>query len=456
MDDGWGWISDGILPHLTRFIGLEIKAWSQRVRYASLHGVQMVLLLIVCILVVAVYGVYLTVMLQKRVAAVTGLVEAELKEIRSLVGGTKDDGPSLKTPTLAHDWFDDWFDFRWVKSDEEENAPIENPTPQTNPDEYLVQIWIAGYQSFPNPQERRDFVRRLIWSGASIEKPEFLDVVFGDESPYVRAWAAAHLQTVIKDYSTECADPRNRPDIRNYDTTLLSDPCPIVRAALWSNPLWKNPQIDRLPWGKIPVDWPMPENWKERFRGLSYLERLGLMRNPELSKHFVVAVMETPTEELNISRVEHAEVLVAAAMNPALIRSSRLSGRKWWVVDSYPNSPFEEFGKMWELSVSHWMDQHRVPYFFLKFIQTTPKMKSAIYQALLAKARGEESDTGLMVLREALIGSCDPMEDSEVLKLAWTDPSEVCRKALKGRLGSYDIGKYASFLGVNQDGINNV
>src|ERR1700691_1521006 len=127
-------------------------------------GVRMIFLSIICILVIAAYGVYLTLMVHKRVAAVAEFVEAELNEIHSLVSPKKDETPALKTPALGHDWFDNWFDFRWVKSDGEDNDPIENPAPQKSPDEYLVKMWIAEYQSFPNPHERRDFVRRLIWS----------------------------------------------------------------------------------------------------------------------------------------------------------------------------------------------------------------------------------------------------------------------------------------------------
>jgi hypothetical protein len=423
----------------------------------------MIYLLMVCILVVAVYGVYLTVMVHKRLAESAVLFETELKEIRSLAEVTVKK-PSPKTPpTLAQDCLR--VVSPWAETDEEANAPIENPAPEKHPDEYLVQMWIAEYQSFPSPYERRDFVRRLMLSGAAVNTPEFLDVVFADESPCVRTWAAAHLQTVFGE--------------RNYETALLSDPYPIVGAALWSNPMWRNPESQRLPWAKFPaVNWRISENWKERFRGMTNLERLGLMRNPELSTHFVVALMETPSEELNISRVEHAEVLVTAAMNPKLINSSRLSGRQSWVVNDWPNEPIEEYAQMWELGVNKWMDQSRVPYFFLKFIQTTPKMKVAIYQTLLANGKEaaepcpgmqvpfefhpvklsssmKDGVQRMMVLREALIESCDPMLDGPVIKLAWIDPSEVCRKAVRERIKKYDIGRYTSFLGIAQDASNN-
>ena len=196
-------------------------------------------------------------------------------------------------------------------------------------------------------------------------KPELLDKIYGDENEYVRAWSAGHLGTDFKDRT----DYKNPREIRNYEPALLQDPAPIVRAALWSNP-----KCNRLPWSLIRIS----EGWKKQVQSISQLERLGLMRNPELSMHYVVALLETPSAELNMNRAEHAEVLCAAAVNPKMIGRSRTTGRQGWRGfdgDGYP--PFEEFGKMWKLSTEKWMDESilgvksgGVPYFFLAYIQT--------------------------------------------------------------------------------------
>ena len=69
--------------------------------------------------------------------------------------------------------------------------------------------------------------------------------------------------------------------------------------------------------------------------------------------------------------------LTKAALNPELIGTSRLHGRKGSAVNGYGYEPFEEFGRMGELSVSKWMDRKSIPYFFLKFIQTKPQIKTA-------------------------------------------------------------------------------
>src|ERR1700691_3288531 len=99
-------------------------------------------------------------------------------------------------------------------------------------------------------------------------------------------------------------------------------------------------------------------------------------------------MMETTTEELNIRRFEHSNILVAAAMNPKLIGSSRFSGRQSSATYDWPNPPTKEYGQMWELSVNKWMDRGTVvPYYFLKFIQTTAATKVAVYEILLAKGK---------------------------------------------------------------------
>ena len=175
-------------------------------------------------------------------------------------------------------------------------------------------------------------------------KPELLDIIYADENAYVRAWAAGHLNTDFTDYT----DPKNPAEIRNYEQGLLQDSDPIVRAALWSNP-----QCNRLPWSLIWVS----EGWKEQFQSMSQLERLGLMRNPELSTRYVVALLETPSEELNLSRKEHAEVLRAAATNSDLIWGSRRTGRKSWVGGGEGNPPFKEYGEMWRLCLEKWIDE---------------------------------------------------------------------------------------------------
>jgi len=244
---------------------------------------------------------------------------------------------------------------------------------------------------------------------------DFLDAIYADGSEYVRAWAAGHLSVDFKDYS----DWEHPVEIRNYEPLLLADPSPIVRAAYWSNP-----ECRQLPWLDYPETWgEILEWWKEQFRELTQQERLGLTRNPQLNKKYVVALMETPSEELKISHQEHIAVLTAAGQNPKLINDSRHHGRRW--------GGTEEYGQMWKLALDKWIDKPPVPFVFIKYIQTTPEVKLEAYNRLLGKQKADD----LKWLRQEVIRSCDPFDDKNILKAAWDDPDEECRKIAQERVG---------------------
>jgi hypothetical protein len=183
------------------------------------------------------------------------------------------------------------------------------------------------------------------------------------------------------------------------------------------------------------------EDWKERFQEMSQIERLGLMRNPELSMNYVVALLETASEDLNVTREEHVAVLWAAAVNPSLVNGSRRTGRETWTGGDMANPPFKEYGRMWELCLDRWLDQQLVPYLFFKYIQTTPEVKLAAYNRLLEKREGSDYTS----LREEVIRSCHPFIDERVLKLAWVDPEEKCRKIARER-----VGEFTEILGIKQ------
>jgi len=157
--------------------------------------------------------------------------------------------------------------------------------------------------------------------------------------------------------------------------------------------------------------------------------------------HYVVALLDTPSHELNISRKEHGDVLTAAATNPDLVGGSRTTGRKPWSVQGDANSPFEEYGKMWELCLDKWIDEPRVPYFFIKYIQTTPQIKLSAYTSLLKK----RENSNHRMLREEVVRSCDPLDDNSILKVAWGDPDEACRQIAKER-----VGVFTNYVGVQE------
>jgi len=335
-------------------------------------------------------------------------IQAELKTaqeqtLKQMAYGWYEDGwPSASPDAIAME--------AW-KRELHRGQGVRDPKPWKNPDDYATQMFMAEYKSIRSPHDRKDFLRKLhkadVWMA-----PELLDLVYADENTFVRAWAAGHLKTELI-------------DARNYEPDLLQDPEPIVRAALWSNP-----QCQNLPWRDRRTG--LSESWKEQLLTMSQMERLGLMRNPKLEMRFVVVLLETPSEQVGMSKYEHLQVLCAAAVNPDLVWESRSTGRDGSVAcgEGYP--PPEEYGRMWMLCLDQWLDTS-VPEHFFKHIQTTPKIKEAIYQRLLER----EDDRYFKDLRWYVIRSCDPPIDEPVLKMALNDPDQDCREIAKQQISVF-------------------
>ena len=177
--------------------------------------------LVVAILMLAVFVAMKVHELARVQIVLTQFMETQFKELQE---ATRSKEPA----SVAYGWFDDGFPASG--SDGEESAPIENPTLESLQDQFSTQMWIAEYRSLPSPRQRVAFLRALRREWAWL-KPELLDVVFADESAFVRAWAGGHLDLHVTDYT----DHQNPVEIRNYQTGLLGDAESIVRASVWSN-----------------------------------------------------------------------------------------------------------------------------------------------------------------------------------------------------------------------------
>lgn len=111
-------------------------------------------------------------------------IEEHLKEIKA--------AREIPTNPLAYGWYDDGWPL--AESDEEKRAPLDNSPYQHDADDYLTATYVSEYRALPSPRERREFLRGLRRERVCM-RPGLLDVVYADESPYVRAWAAGHLDT---------------------------------------------------------------------------------------------------------------------------------------------------------------------------------------------------------------------------------------------------------------------
>lgn len=303
-------------------------------------------------------------------------------------------------------------------SKEEQRMKLQQPNPLANPDAF-TEAQIMAQLNSRSAADRVPYLDALKQAGCWFNE-RMVGALLEDESPIVRTWVAENTTLRFRDYR----DFMHPVEKTNYEPRVQSDPEPLVRASIW-----KNEDCSMLPWSMLSI----ADSWKEQLRGMTQIERLALIRNPEIQYKYVVALLTCPTEELGLTRKEHADILSAAATSERMVWGSRHLGREWWDVAGDPNPPFEEFGEMWQLSLDKWADMPFVPYAFLRFIQTTPKVKLATYQRLLTA----DATTKPQQLREVLLDGCDPLTDKDVLKVAWSDPDPQCKAAAVKRVGEH-------------------
>lgn len=367
-------------------------------------------------------------MLYVLIACVIGLVyiawRAERTEgIVARILAKKEEEKPLNEPQPSPYLPDEWTDFPWSsKTDEEERRALENPNVLDNPDPFLRGQILQRFNALPNAFDRISFLRALRSRNAYLDEV-VTAAVLKDESPLVRSWGAAYTSLEFRDYRNHTFGEGEAPLIADFTEDALNDPDPVVAASPWTNPEFK-----RLPWSMIWIS----DRWKDDFKAMTPLARLALMHNRRLYPKYLTALMGADSGELGISRDEHAQLLFTASRNPHLVIDSRRHGRNFWTYEGDANPPDEEYGRMWEISVDQWMDKMFVPYSFLRFIQTTGKVKASVYQRFLD---GPE-DNHKRQFRETIIEGCDAFRDKEVLKLAWSDPDEKCREAARIAVGN--------------------
>ncbi len=352
-----------------------------------------------------------------RIDAVAKSVEKDLQSEKRV---------STHNAVLGYEWHEDGWPS--VREEEDSEFSFENPSPYALEDEYCGSLLIAEYKAALTAAEKKAFLKRMLKTGVSVPLA-IAEEAFADRDPAVRIYAASHLDTVYKEYDWTSEEPfwdKTPKILKDFEAELASDPDPVVRAALFSNPNYPGQ------WAQLV--WPIDEGWQEGFSKMSQLERLAAMRNPRLYRCFVVALMREKPENLRMNFQEHVALIWAAAANPHIVEGSRRTGRDHWKVYGGYNPPFEEYEQMWRLAVDRWLmdsgvDSQAVPAQVFRYVQTTPNVKLEMYRRLPEEKYSR--------LRRNVLESCEPMKDREILKLGWSDPDEECREIACKRTGPY-------------------
>lgn len=310
---------------------------------------------------------------------------------------------------LDYEWGQDgWPQWSADAPEDRTRVAYKNPRPYLSQDQYAVALLGAQAALSADAAEMKRFLGKAYQSLGAYLPDVVCDAIVSHPDVLVRVWGASHI----------ALDRTNNsgPSTRDCRSSLKSDRDPLVGAAILSNPA--NGLFGWL--GTLPAS---------RLNGLSQLERLSLMRNPDLNAAFVLALMKERPSETVISDSEYVEAVGVAVLNPNLIERSRRQGRGWYSVWGDPSSPMEEFAEIWELAATTWLTSNPVPYRVFSFIQTQAAIKLDIYRRL----SGAENE----VFRKAILSGCEPGEDRELLKLGLEDSRQSIVGVATERCGDY-------------------
>jgi len=233
-----------------------------------------------------------------------------------------------------------------------------------------------------------------------------------DQNVEVRGWIARHGKGL--DYrESRLIDGElvyEKPE-RDLEQQLKNDPDPFVRACLRENP---------------DVFAQLLSTVRNEFLESNHIERLALMRNPEIHWHeeLLKKIFDHDNQELGITLQERKELICAFLTNKEafdyLDKTRNLPRSEWPTFDYGMNvSGANNFLiSLWELS-ARWPKEKPIlmPYIVYRHVPVKEETRAKIYKT--------EQEP---VCREAILYSCTE-RDLETLKLGALDENERCRTA---------------------------
>lgn len=220
------------------------------------------------------------------------------------------------------------------------------------------------------------------------------------EDVELRQWMARHAWLDYRGWDPHTHERIEQPE-RNLEDRLKHDPDPFVRACLRENP-------------HVFGIFDFTHNWKSYFQESTHLERLALVRNPNVAHELIERIFDPEDTELGIGINERSELVRAYLTNADSVR---------W---SYPRDGyldiFGHFSKLWEL-ISKWPDVSTSPqgsvYYYLGAEDGT---KAKVYQAC------DEPTWRTAILENST------KRDTDTLKLGMKDTHERCREIAFSKL----------------------
>jgi hypothetical protein len=204
------------------------------------------------------------------------------------------------------------------------------------------------------------------------------------EDVELRQWMARHAAWLdYRDWDPDNPGERIGAPERNLEDRLRNDPDPFVRACLRENP-------------NVFGVFDFLYNWKSYFQESTHLERLALVRNPEVAEKFIEHIFDPEDTELGIGINERSELVKAYLTNARSVRKS--SHNLWHFISRWPTFP-----------------GCPQPLVYL-FLEATDWTKSKVYQAC------HEPELRRCILKNST------ERDIDTLKLGMKDADERCRE----------------------------
>ncbi len=255
------------------------------------------------------------------------------------------------------------------------------------PDAYILEELKRDYQS----SDVRGRIRLL----KKLRFPPYEIARMAVEDPHVevRQWIARNGEKLDYDES-------------NLGERLKNDPDPFVRACLRENP--------HIFFGVLPS----LSDWKTYFDEATHLERLALVRNPQIYDPLIEQIFDLDVQELGITLDERRELLLAFLTNAKSLRRKRDDLES---LDGFAfASAMKFFSQLWKLA-SKWSVKSGIPYAVYRWIWADDKTKAETYKNC------EES-----VLRGAILENSDG-SDTRTMNLGMKDEIDVNRFVACGK-----------------------
>ena len=156
-------------------------------------------------------------------------------------------------------------------------------------------------------------------------------------------------------------------------------------------------------------------HWREFFGEATHLERLALVRNPDVYSKLIEHIFDLDDTFLGIGIAERKELALAYLSNSESVDKSHRTWRDFHPDDGFGAWSNETPSQLWLLA-SKWPPETRVPGGVYRYVKTTDETKAKVYQGCADP-----------IFREVILESCDGSE-TETIRAGTKDAESNCRR----------------------------